>query len=80
MNKLSIFLLLFLSVAYSVQSSNTNYVRTTDRIWLDSNEMHQGEYSWKMMKVSDVKASADGFQVEKSPAMMCLRASPTSQR
>ena len=56
MNKLSIFLLLFLSVAYSVQSSNTNYARTTDRIWLDSNEMHQGEYSWKMMKVSDVKA------------------------
>ena len=59
MNKLSIFLLLFLSVAYSVQSSNTNYARTTDRIWLDSNEMHQGEYSWKMMKVSDVKASAE---------------------
>ena len=45
--------------AYSVQSSNTNYARTTDRIWLDSNEMHQGEYSWKMMKVSDVKASAE---------------------
>lgn len=59
MNKLSIFLLLFLSVAYSIQSSNTNYARTTDRIWLDSNEMHQGEYSWKMMKVSDVKASAE---------------------
>ena len=59
MNKLSIFLLLFLSVAYSVQSSNTNYARTTDRIWLDSKEVHQGEYIWKMMKVGDVEATAE---------------------
>ena len=59
MNKLLIFLLLFLSVSYSVQGSDTNYARTTDRIWLDSKEVHQGEYTWKMMKVGDVKASAE---------------------
>lgn len=45
MNKLLIFLLLFLSVSYSVQGSDTNYARTTDRIWLDSKEVHQGEYT-----------------------------------
>ena len=35
------------------------YAKTTDRIWLDSKEVHQGEYTWKMMKVGDVKASAE---------------------
>lgn len=63
MNKLLIFLLLFLSVSYSVQGSDTNYARTTDRIWLDSKEVHQGEYTWKMMKVGDVKASCRGSLV-----------------
>ena len=59
MNKLLIFLLLFLSLSYSAQGSDKNYAKTTDRIWLDSKEVHQGEYTWKMMKVGDVKASAE---------------------
>ena len=58
MNKLLTFLLLFLPLSYSAQGSNTNYAKPTDRIWLDSKEVHQGEYIWKMMKVGDVKASA----------------------
>lgn len=59
MNKLLVFLILFLSLSYSVQSRNTNDARNTDRIWLDSKEVHQGASIWKMMKVGDVKASAE---------------------
>lgn len=59
MNRLLIFLLLFLSFSYSAQGDNENYARTTDRIWLDSREVHQGEFTWKMMKAGDVKASAE---------------------
>ena len=58
MNKLLCFLLLFLSVSNTTQGSNVNYARNTDRIWLDSKEVHQGEYVWKMKKVDEVKASA----------------------
>ena len=58
MNKLLCFLLLFLSVSNTTQGDNINYARNTDRIWLDSKEVHQGEYVWKMKKVDEVKASA----------------------
>lgn len=59
MNRLFVFLFLFLSISYSAQSRNSNDARATDRIWLDSKEVHQGASTWKMMKAGDVKTSPE---------------------
>ena len=56
MNRLLCFFII--SVSYALWSSNANYARNPDRIWLDSKEVHNGTCTWKMMKADDVKVPA----------------------
>ena len=59
MNKVLCSLLLFLSISCGLQGRNANYARDGKRIWLDSKEIHHGEYVWKMKKAGDVTSSAE---------------------
>lgn len=59
MNKILVFFVFFLFLSSFVQGNNTNYTKNADRIWLDSKEVHQGSYTWKMKKAGDVKATAE---------------------
>lgn len=59
MNKLLIFLLFLLPVLSRAQADPVNYARPANRIWLDSEDVHRGAYTWKMKKDGDVKASPE---------------------
>ena len=59
MNKLLIFLLFLLPLLSAAQADPVNYARPANRIWLDSEDVHRGAYTWKMKKDGDVKASPE---------------------
>lgn len=59
MNKLLFFFVLFLSFSSSGWSIVPNYSRSGDRIWLDSKEVHQGSFTWKMMRADDVASPSE---------------------
>lgn len=51
-------LFLVITLVYDLYAFPVNYVRDTNKIWLDSKDFHQGQFDWKMMKDGDVTVSA----------------------
>ena len=64
----SVLLLLFCSVLTA--QNRTNETRDPNRIWLDSEVTHRGDYQWKMIKAGDTtdpgeKISSSDYPTEK---------------
>ena len=61
--------ILFLFNCCLLQAQNPNYYRNPDRIYLDSKEGHNGNFTWQMYKAGDVKEAAEkvsqpGYQTQ----------------
>ena len=52
-NLLFTLLLLFLFSPFSMGQTPPNSSRASERLWLDSEIAHQGDYQWKMIKAGD---------------------------
>lgn len=58
MKKIISGIILFLSVSF-MQAQIPNYYRNVDKIYLDSKEGHNGNFSWQMYKAIDLKDPAE---------------------
>ena len=61
--------ILFLFNCCLLQAQTPNYYRNPDRIYLDSKEGHNGNFTWQMYKAGDVKEAAEkvsqpGYQTQ----------------
>ena len=61
--------ILFLFNCCLLQAQTSNYYRNPDRIYLDSKEGHNGNFTWQMYKAGDVKEAAEkvsqpGYQTQ----------------
>lgn len=59
MNKILSSLICLFLFSNAITGQNNNYVKSSDKIWLDSKDGHQGCYEWKMIKVGEVSTSAE---------------------
>lgn len=69
MKKLLNLALLLLIVSRFATGQPVDYTKDGNRLWLDSKEVHQGDYTWKMIKAGDItvpaeKLSLPGYNTE----------------
>ena len=68
----SVLLLLFCSVLTA--QNRTNDARDPNRIWLDSEVTHHGDYQWKMMKAGDTTDPGEKISLSDYPTEQWLPA------
>lgn len=61
----SVLLLLFCSVLTA--QNRMNDARDPNRIWLDSEVTHHGDYQWKMMKAGDITDPGEKISLSDYP-------------
>lgn len=68
----SVLLLLFCSVLTA--QNRMNDARDPNRIWLDSEVTHHGDYQWKMMKAGDITDPGEKISLSDYPTEQWLPA------